>query len=65
MSSVRVSAVQVITVQVSSVQVGSVCMSSVRMNGGEGVACVVTTIIAIGYPPSEKMPKVRTLRKNA
>jgi hypothetical protein len=59
MSSVRVSNVQVITVQVSSVRV-----SSVRVNRGEGVAGAVATIIAIGSPPSEKMPKVRTLRKN-
>ena len=40
-------------------------MSSVRMNRGEGVAGAVATIIAIGPPPSKKMPKVRTLRKNA
>ena len=41
-----------------------VCVSSVRVSRGEGVACAVATIIAIGPPPSEKMPKVRTLRKN-
>ena len=40
-------------------------VSSVRMNRGEGVAGAVPTDIAIGPPPSEKMPKVRTLRKNA
>ena len=62
---VRMSSVQVITVQMSSVQVGSVCLSSVRVNRGEGVAGAVSTDIAIGPPPSEKMPKVRTLRKNA
>ena len=32
-------------------------VSSVRVNRGEGVACAVSTDIAIGPPPSEKMPK--------
>lgn len=59
-------AVQIKRTIYTSVCLLGVRVSSVRMNrGGEGVAGAVPTVIAIGPPPSEKIPKVRTLRKNA